>query len=85
MKEYQVIVDKRVMKPFRRIPEKHARQIQEAMGRLRVNPHPHDSIKLKATGGYRLTVGEYRILYTVEEEELTVTIYLIAKRNDFNY
>ena len=85
MKEYHISVDKRVMKSFRRIPEKHARQIQEALERLRVNPHPHDSIKLKSSGGFRVTVGEYRILYTVQEDTAQVVVYLITRRNDFSY
>lgn len=85
MKVYRISVDKRVMKFFRRVPEKHARQIQEALERLKVNPHPQDSIKLKTSGGYRVTVGEYRILYTVDEDTATVVVYLIIRRNDFSY
>ena len=85
MKEYHISVDKRVMKSFRRVPEKHARQIREALERLKVNPHPQDSVKLKNSGGFRVTVGEYRILYTVEEDTATVVVYVIARRNDFSY
>lgn len=85
MKEYRISVDKRVMKSFRRVPEKHARQIQEALERLKVNPHPQDSIKLKTSGGFRVTVGEYRILYTIQEDTATVVVYLITRRNDFSY
>ena len=85
MKEYQVSVDKRVLKSFRKVPEKHARQIREALERLRVNPHPQDSKKLQTSGGYRLTVGEYRILYTIDEETATVVVYVIARRNDYSY
>ena len=85
MKEYHISVDKRVMKSFRRVPEKHARQIREALERLKVNPHPQDSVKLKTSGGFRVTVGEYRILYTVDEDTATVVVYVIARRNDFSY
>jgi mRNA interferase RelE/StbE len=85
LKEYRISVDKRVIKSFRKVPEKHARQIQEALGRLKVNPHPQDSIKLKTSGGYRVTVGEYRILYTIQEDTATVVVYLITHRNDFSY
>jgi mRNA-degrading endonuclease RelE of RelBE toxin-antitoxin system len=85
LKEYRISVDKRVMKSFRRVPEKHARQIQEALERLKVNPHPQDSIKLKTSGGYRVTVGEYRILYMIHEDTATVVVYLITRRNDFSY
>jgi mRNA interferase RelE/StbE len=85
LKEYQISIDKRVLKSFNKVPVKHARQIREALERLKVNPHPHDSVKLKTSGGYRVTVGEYRILYTVHEDTSTVIVYLIARRNDFSY
>ena len=83
MKEYQISVDNRVKKSFRKIPEKHARQIREALERLKVNPRPQDSKKFQSTGGYRVTVGEYRILYTIQEDPPTVVVYLIARRNGF--
>jgi mRNA interferase RelE/StbE len=85
LKEYQISVDKRVLKSFKKVPLKHARQIQEALQRLKVNPHPQDSKKLQSTGGYRVTVGEYRILYTIQEDTSTIVIYLITRRNDFSY
>lgn len=85
MKLYTISVDKQVLKSFRKIPAKHARQIREALERLRINPHPHDSVKLKTSGGFRMTVGEYRILYTVQEDDAVVVVYLIVRRNDFNY
>jgi mRNA interferase RelE/StbE len=85
LKEYQISVDKRVIKSFRKIPDKHARQIREKLELLKVNPHPQDSVKLKVSGGYRVTVGEYRILYTIQEDTATIGVYLITRRNDFSY
>ena len=85
MNEYKISIDKRVLKSFRRIPEKHARQIQEALERLQINPHPQDSKKLQVSGGYRVTVGEYRILYTIDEDTATVVVYRIIRRNDYSY
>jgi mRNA-degrading endonuclease RelE of RelBE toxin-antitoxin system len=85
MKSYQVSVDKRVLKFFRRLPRKQAEQLKMALKRLEANPRPQDSKKLVDTGGYRLTAGEYRILYPIDDETATVEVYLIHKRNDFSY
>jgi mRNA-degrading endonuclease RelE of RelBE toxin-antitoxin system len=85
MKTYAISVDKRILKSFRKIPEKHAWQIKEALERLKINPHPQDSKKLQVSGGYRLTVGENRILYTIQEDKATVVVYMITRRNDFSY
>ncbi len=93
MKSYQVRVDKRVLKFFRRLPQKQAEQLKMALKRLEANPRPQDSQKLVDTGGYRLMkipvlwgqVGEYRILYLINDEAAAVEVYLIHKRNDFSY
>jgi mRNA interferase RelE/StbE len=85
MKIYAVRVDKQVFKFFRRLPRKQAEQLRMALKRLETNPRPQDSKKLVDTGGYRLTAGEYRILYLIDDEAATVEVYLIHKRNDFSY
>jgi mRNA interferase RelE/StbE len=85
LKEYRISIDKRVVKSFRKLPEKHARQIYAALERLKTNPHPQDSKKLQTSGGYRVTVGEYRILYKIQEDTDTIVVYINARRNDFSY
>lgn len=48
---------------------------------LRINPRPHDSIKLKGFNEkYRTDIGEYRIISTFNE--MIVNIETIGKRND---
>jgi mRNA interferase RelE/StbE len=80
---YNVLVDSRAKKAISHFPPKHVRQIKEALERLRVSPRPHDNQKLSR--GYRITVGEYRVLYTVDDEAKVVTVYKIVKRNDYSY
>ena len=80
---YQVRVDSRVQKSVSQFPLKHRSQIKASLERLRATPRPQDSRKLSR--GYRVTVGEYRILYTVDDEARLVTVYKIVKRNDYSY
>ncbi len=82
MAAYKVQVDARVTKIFRKLPKKHALQIKKAIERLGVNPRPQDCIKLEGSNGFRVTVGEYRLLYTINDESKLVQIYVIGKRND---
>ncbi len=85
MGRYEVQVDRRVLKSVRRVLPKHFRQIKAGLERLSVSPRPHDCKQLKQSGGYRVTVGEYRILYTVDDEARIVKVYKIVKRNDYSY
>lgn len=83
MDSYDVLVDNRVRKAIRQFPPKHLRQIKEALERLSLSPRPQDNKKLSK--GYRITVGEYRVLYTVDDEAKVITVYKIVKRNDYSF
>ena len=49
---------------------------------LKYNPFPVNSKKLKENLGYRLRVGDYRILYTVDKIVQIIEIYKIGHRRD---
>jgi len=63
-------------------PPKHARQITGKIIGLCEEPHPPDSKLLHGSpeGYLRADVGEYRIIYLIEGDNLEV--HLIGKRND---
>jgi mRNA interferase RelE/StbE len=58
------------------------KQIGRAVLGLLRNPDPHDSAILKGAkeGERRVDAGEYRIIYTVDDD--TIEILVIGKRND---
>ncbi len=62
------------------LPGKQYKQVVSAMFDLLKNPEPHDSKTLRGYPYRRVDMGEYRIIYRVQEEELEVI--LIGKRND---
>jgi mRNA interferase RelE/StbE len=76
----QINFTKQAEKFLRKIPSKHAKQIAKKIMSIRENPLPNDSKKLIDTAYLRTDVGEYRIIYLVEENILN--ILLIGKRND---
>jgi len=61
---------------------KHQRQIVAKIQDLRDDPRPVDSKVLKGTsrGFRRADIGEYRIVYRVEDE--TLYVFDVGKRND---
>ncbi len=65
---------------IKKLSTKHARQVATKITELRNNPYPPDSLKLKGYSFHRADIGEYRIVYQVEERILE--ILLIGKRND---
>ncbi|MBD2703108.1 type II toxin-antitoxin system RelE/ParE family toxin [Spirosoma sp. BT702] len=44
------------------------------------NPRPHNHIKLTNIEAYRIRVGNYRVIYEINDNVLTVTVVEIADR-----
>lgn len=68
------------LKFLRTLDPKQFRQVVVALFALLRNPEPHDSAQLHGTPFRRVDVGEYRVVYRVEDDLLKVPI--IGKRND---
>lgn len=65
------------------IPKVYYNKIVEHIYSLAANPRPAYCKKLKNTENeYRIRVGVYRIIYTIEDEIVIITIVKIAHRKD---
>ncbi|MEI8055132.1 MAG: type II toxin-antitoxin system RelE/ParE family toxin [bacterium] len=64
-----------------RLPRKQSLQLKVKLQELQASPFPHNSkVLIGYSNYYRVSVGEYRIVYRVENNILLVP--LIGKRND---
>ena len=73
----------KVKKFIESLPNKHQRQVKNAILALQENPLPHDSKKLIGYEPYRrVDIGEYRIIYRYDEVEENIMVVLVGKRND---
>ena len=82
MEPYKIIVKKSVLKDLKKIPKKDVRLILDAIESLADNPRPPQSKKLSGQERYRLRQGSYRILYSVEDEQLVVQVVKVGNRRD---
>jgi mRNA interferase RelE/StbE len=77
----KIELSKRAVKFLTKLPPKQARQLATKIQDLRSHPEPHDSQQLKGFAPLRRAdMGEYRIVYQVEDEVLKIA--LVGKRND---
>ena len=80
---YSVKLKSSVEKDIKKIPKKHIERIILALDGLEENPRPKQSIKLKDTERtYRLRVGDYRVIYQIDDERKEVTVFHIRHRKD---
>lgn len=60
-------------------------RIVAAIHGLRENPHPHGTKKLTDREVYRIRIGNYRVLYTVDDRAKEVRIEAVRKRDEQTY
>jgi mRNA interferase RelE/StbE len=54
--------------------------IRVAISRLAENPRPQGYIKLKGEEAYRIRVGDYRIIYEINDDKITVIVVAVGHR-----
>ncbi|WDN87573.1 mRNA interferase RelE/StbE [Desulfosarcina sp. BuS5] len=82
MAGYRVFFRKSVEKDFSIIPEKDVKRILNRIKALEKNPRPPGSEKLTGQERYRLRQGRYRIVYSIQDDELTVWVVKVGHRKD---
>jgi len=69
-----------VRKDLRKIPNTEVRRILKRIEALQDDPRPPQSEMLTGDTKYRIRQGNYRILYEVEDDVLTVCVVKIGHR-----
>jgi len=80
---YKVIVVKSAIKELSKLPSKESLRLSEKINELKDDPRPPGCIKLTGRKDkYRIRVGNYRVLYTVEDTILVVHVIKVRNRKD---
>lgn len=82
---YKIVIERKAEKEAEKIPVKYRSSIDRAILSLSTNPRPQGSRKLTAKEGYRIRSGNYRILYSIDDETKTVVIYRIKIKGKATY
>lgn len=79
---FRVEVEKQVEKRLAQLHPKHRQQVLKRMTDLQNNPRSNDSIKLKDVKGFRVNMGDYRILYEIDYDIKVVRIWKLIDRKE---
>ena len=83
MPKYHVIFAPSADKAHRKLPEAVQKRIAAAARDLADEPRPRGCIKLKGEDDlWRIRVGDYRVVYTIEDDKLVVLVVRVAHRKD---
>jgi mRNA interferase RelE/StbE len=81
---YQVLYSRAATKTLGRLPVDVRRLIESKITRLAAAPHRAANVKRLAghPRGWRLRVGDWRVVYTLDDERLIVAVVKIATRGE---
>ncbi len=82
MAKYEISVKKSALKDLDGIPKKELQKILKKIKALSSNPRPQGSQKLSRREQYRFRQGDYRIIYSVQDDNLTVYIIKVGHRKE---
>ena len=82
MGEYKIFFKESVEKDLRSIPKKDLKRILTRIEALAQEPRPQGYEKLSGQEKYRIRQGTYRIIYSIQEQELTVWVVKVRHRKD---
>lgn len=79
---YRLVIDRYAKKQLGKIPPPHFNRITNAIHGLADNPRPSGYKKLTGRDGYRIRIGDYRVIYNIEDKILTVFVIDIGDRKN---
>jgi len=82
MDAYKIFFKRSVEKDFEPIPKKDLKRILDRIKVLADDPHPAGCEKLTGQERYRVRQGKYRIVYSNQDNELTIWVVKVGHRKD---
>jgi mRNA interferase RelE/StbE len=82
MAEYRVFLRRSAANELHNLPPKDLKRVVDRIKQLVLDPRPLGSEKLAGLERYRIRQGDYRIVYSVQDDEHTIWIVRIGHRRD---
>lgn len=82
MAKYTIYFKASAEKDLDKLDELIGDRIEAKIDLLESNPHPLGSKKLKGESSCRIRVGDYRIIYEIDETNKTIIIFKIGHRRE---
>ena len=80
---YSILYKKSVEKDLRKLPKSVLTAVIKKIQTLAKNPQPNGSVKLRgSTNLYRVRHSDYRIIYSINGDELVILVIKVAHRKE---
>jgi mRNA interferase RelE/StbE len=79
---YRILILRRAQKELADLPHLVYDRVKQSILDLASNPRPGQTHKLVSRDGWRIRVGDYRVIYEIDDTEKTVTVLHVGHRRD---
>jgi len=79
--KYTVRLEKAAEKQLEKLPAEILDKVSQQLMHLEYNPRQRNVKKLRGVEGYRIRVGDYRILFTIDDKIKEVRVYRVKHRS----
>lgn len=81
---YDLVFRKQATKALRKAPVSLAQRILEQLAQIAADPYGfHSTVtKLQGRPGYRVRVGDWRVIYEIHDDKLVILVLRIAPRGE---
>jgi mRNA interferase RelE/StbE len=79
---YQILIKRSAEKELDALPAHTRERIIKKLLALEADPRLPGTKKLQGEDAFRLRVGDYRVLYMIEDQARVITIYAIGHRRE---
>ena len=79
---YKILLSNIAKKALDKLPDSVFQRIDKRIQSLKFEPRPVGCIKLSGNESYRIRVGDYRVIYTINDKIIEIYIFNIAHRKE---
>jgi len=79
---YRLEISPTASRQISKLQSQTRERINRSIAQLAGEPRPSGVKKLSAKEGYRIRVGDYRILYTIDDTSEIVSVYRVMPREN---
>ena len=79
---YRVSILRRAQRELARLSSEQYEAVRDAIRALAVEPRPTGTRKLTGRDGWRIRIGDYRVIYEIDDDRRVVTVLDVGHRRD---
>jgi mRNA interferase RelE/StbE len=79
---YKLLIERSAQKDLAKIPDSDQHRIISAIEMLSQEPRPQGCKKLSGREAWRIRVGNYRVIYEIDDKKSEILVVVIGHRRD---